>query len=335
MPSERECVFDIMKGFGIFLVVLGHVVKNYELGLFSLPCFIYSFHMPLFFFVSGMLYHKRKDFLKNISIKLGVPYISFAFLSYAYWFFVESKYRSAVEVEPLAQFTNIFFPMNIYGGYAFNVVLWFLPALFFCTILFYLFNKICKGRLLFLMFLILLVVIYDSLFYKLFIPFYIPQALCALPFFAMGNVFQQYRQNHFFVSYKKISFVTSVAILLILGICSPRYDMLYSSYYGLYILFALGGGLGSLSMYFISQTIGSNKLMQWLGMNSLVIMLVHEPIKRIVIKIYSQLTNLPVLDVRSSLLHILICTILTIGCVAPFGLVIKTCAPFLLGKKIA
>lgn len=90
----------------------------------------------------------------------------------------------------------------------------------------------------------------------------------------------------------------------------------------------LGGGLGSLSIYFISQTIGSNKLMQWLGINSLVIMLVHEPVKRIVIKIYGQLTNLPVLDVRSSLLHTLICTILTIGCVAPFGLVIKICTFF-------
>ena len=242
MVSEREHVFDIMKGIGIFLVVLGHVVRTCEIGPFSLPSFIYSFHMPLFFFVSGMLYHERNHFLKNISIKLGVPYISFAFLSYAYWFFFESKYRSATDVDSLVQFTNIFFPMNIYGGYAFNVVLWFLPALFFCSVLFYLFSKICKGRLLFLMFFILLVVIYDSLFYKVFIPFYIPQAMCAIPFFAMGYVFQRYRLNHCFVSYKKNMFVASVAVLFILGICSPKYDMLHSSYYGLYFLFALGGG---------------------------------------------------------------------------------------------
>ena len=61
MSTERNSIFDYAKGVGIILVVYGHVVR----GLLNagLPMdkelhglvdsIIYSFHMPLFFFLSG------------------------------------------------------------------------------------------------------------------------------------------------------------------------------------------------------------------------------------------------------------------------------------------
>lgn len=48
---------DYMKGIGIFLVVLGHVIllSNTENSIYlSITRVIYSFHMPLFFIISGM-----------------------------------------------------------------------------------------------------------------------------------------------------------------------------------------------------------------------------------------------------------------------------------------
>lgn len=54
--KERDLSFDIAKGIAIFLMVIGHT---------SIPkianTWIYSFHMPLFFFVSGVFFN-----LKNI-----------------------------------------------------------------------------------------------------------------------------------------------------------------------------------------------------------------------------------------------------------------------------
>lgn len=56
---------DSLKGFAIFLVVVGHAVLGYlRAGTFpeyqwSLQLthdLIYSFHMPLFFLISGFLY---------------------------------------------------------------------------------------------------------------------------------------------------------------------------------------------------------------------------------------------------------------------------------------
>lgn len=70
-PSSRALWLDYAKGIGIVLVVIGHVVRGlmnaslianvrpYEV----VDTFIYAFHMPLFFFLSGLLLHRalQKD----------------------------------------------------------------------------------------------------------------------------------------------------------------------------------------------------------------------------------------------------------------------------------
>jgi len=47
----RQEWLDVLKGFGILFVVLGHALAD---G--GLKTYIYAFHMPLFFFVSGYLF---------------------------------------------------------------------------------------------------------------------------------------------------------------------------------------------------------------------------------------------------------------------------------------
>ena len=55
--SERYTWIDCIKGIGIFLVVLGHIYKDNYIGQW-----IYSFHMPLFFMLSGyLMYTKSVD----------------------------------------------------------------------------------------------------------------------------------------------------------------------------------------------------------------------------------------------------------------------------------
>lgn len=54
--KERLHWLDYSKTIGMYLVVLGHVIKdNTQL----LKGIIYSFHMPLFFFLSGFLHKLR------------------------------------------------------------------------------------------------------------------------------------------------------------------------------------------------------------------------------------------------------------------------------------
>lgn len=89
---------DIMKFWGVFFVVLGHVTNFYvddplirtlmtADSLKYVSSFIYSFHMPLFVFVSGSVYAfqyvilgKRNSFItlvKKKSSRLLIPYLFF------------------------------------------------------------------------------------------------------------------------------------------------------------------------------------------------------------------------------------------------------------------
>ena len=48
--NERLAIFDILKGIGILLVIVGHTFMK-EIGPYIL-----AFHMPLFFIVAGYFF---------------------------------------------------------------------------------------------------------------------------------------------------------------------------------------------------------------------------------------------------------------------------------------
>lgn len=132
MEKERIHYFDLAKGIGIILVVLGHL----EFISMPLRYFIVSFHMPMFFIISGMLVQvtseEKKD-MKNIIrrkfSRMMIPYISFSIL----YFFIEIIY---FKLTGLGSYETIF--DNLYQSFCLHgvSVLWFLPAIFFGEIMF-------------------------------------------------------------------------------------------------------------------------------------------------------------------------------------------------------
>ena len=72
--NKRYHYIDVAKGIGILLVVFQHCLGGGELGVFlpSIQKAIASFHMPLFFFISGFLYLKKdsREFLYKKMINL-------------------------------------------------------------------------------------------------------------------------------------------------------------------------------------------------------------------------------------------------------------------------
>lgn len=70
MTTKRIEYIDAMRGFTMFLVILGHV-STFSMGFFGSDTFHYhqianEFQMPLFFFISGFVLYKS-DFIWNIN----------------------------------------------------------------------------------------------------------------------------------------------------------------------------------------------------------------------------------------------------------------------------
>ena len=117
--KARDPFIDVLKGFTIILVVLGHTVHlyapNYEAS--AVFRFCYSFHMALFFAISGYLAaSKTKHNLQWIgkrAQRLLVPWMIWTTIG---TLFVGSGWQSLIEdliIEPS---------------------LWFLPCLFLCEV---------------------------------------------------------------------------------------------------------------------------------------------------------------------------------------------------------
>lgn len=143
-PKSRDHAIDVMRGIGILLVVVGHAT--------TIPIVtggIYSFHMPLFFFLSGLLFKDRNyttageiqhDFWEwtGIRHKFRAYIVPFVFLylgSYLWWLFVEGTFRPLEEkwYMPLLDLVTM---SKEFSGMAPNRPLWFLPCLFCVEVLF-------------------------------------------------------------------------------------------------------------------------------------------------------------------------------------------------------
>lgn len=141
---------DIAKVLGIFLVVLGHHKINSNVILW-----IFSFHMPLFFFISGILFDPSKypvfnDFLAKKIRTLIVPYFFFAVFSYLFWLVIVrslSIHGESLSMDPIKPFIGIFYGIGVNGwAIPLDTALWFLPCLFITEILMWLINSYFKNE---------------------------------------------------------------------------------------------------------------------------------------------------------------------------------------------
>ncbi len=133
---------DDAKGFAIILVVLGHVILNLSSSgylkndfLIGVKNWIYEFHMPLFFFLSGLLVSKYlgnsisslAKMLERRIISLVVPYISFSILYLA----MKCLFSGAGAVlHKASMYEALYLYKNPIGEY------WFLYALILFNVIF-------------------------------------------------------------------------------------------------------------------------------------------------------------------------------------------------------
>jgi fucose 4-O-acetylase-like acetyltransferase len=139
--SKRIEYLDIAKGIGILLVVLGH--NDFEVISLFAHQVIYSFHMPLFFFLSGYFINATVpffDFFKKRFNALLKPYL----------FTILLIYLTSISFEKMGFNTAITRTIkSLYGSghYLDWVQLWFLPHLFVVSLYAFLFIRIVSSKL--------------------------------------------------------------------------------------------------------------------------------------------------------------------------------------------
>lgn len=183
--KSRELLPDVLRGFAILLVVLGHCIQEGSGEQYSAQAlyfydklyqFIYSFHMPLFMMVSGYLswssmkraktWQDRWQLLKRRAVALLVP----IFL----WTLVD-----CVRTMMIHSINGLEQPQNLLFWYVNSALnnLWFLWAVFWCFLVTFIMHYYCRDSIiLYVAGFLVMFVIPDGLglgAYKYMMPFFL------------------------------------------------------------------------------------------------------------------------------------------------------------------
>lgn len=271
MQTNRLTWIDAAKGIGIFLVFLGHTTIPGNIFWY-----IFSFHMPLFFFLSGYLYNAQKhigwkELLQSKFKKLIIPYFLFFAILFVYWLIIG---RAIGDVQNLnVPISRILFEFSYASAYLKTpfAPLWFLFTLFWVEIMFFALQKnITKKLWLFIILLVIAVLGYVySTNASVRPPWGLDIAFVAVLLYGLGYFFRQYKLH--FSSIMKYVSILIVPILIFVGwqIASKnsRIDMM-SNEYGVFYLF-LAGAMAGIGAMIILAKIWPARLLQYLGKNSL------------------------------------------------------------------
>ena len=188
MDNRIEWI-DIAKGIGIILVIAGHC---FYLG-YSYP--LYAFHMPLFFFLSGLLFKDKNegfvDFLKSKTNSLMRPWLIILFISSLVCLVIPQWRNEITLKEVLSDLytanTNVFQ----------NSSLWYLVCFYFMLLIFFFVNKLKRTAVTAVVFIIIAIGLLwiKGLLDRTNLPFNrlplkIDSALIALVFFCVANLFK-------------------------------------------------------------------------------------------------------------------------------------------------
>lgn len=273
--NERIEWIDIAKGIGMIFVVFGHT------GLpIHISSWIYSFHMPLFFLISGMLFNvaNRSTLSELIHIRLQTlvkPYIIFSIIV-----LIWSKMLH-YELFNLEYF-------ELYKGWN-GLALWFIPVLFLTEICFFILKKNNSHVISILIIITMLSILgYGCYLNHLHLIYKLEVVLTAVFFYGIGNLSYSYLILYFKKGNFSLLFLFLLIILplsIILSISNkPRLDMASNTignYFPTYLAAFLGISIIIVHSFFISKAnktylIQLKKLIIYIGKNTFVILAFHQ-----------------------------------------------------------
>lgn len=271
MTQTRNSQVDVARGIAIILVVFGHSFYSLDEPLNKA---ILTFHMPLFFLLSGIV-AKTADMIKmsmwtytlSKLRTILLPQILLGVLSYVYFglYTVVMKGGSLSEVPFLYQFWRY----------------WFLQVLYTVVMLFYLLSRIINLNNRSAQIGTMVVCLITGLIISYVFdfpdesPFYFNVVPMAMFFYVLGFTLKPFLLKHwnqfFSNTAKKVTML--IIMLVTLGVCSRLNSSvtMYNNGYGNCALFLLGCFSGIFAVWIAAGLFENNSFLKWCGMNSIII----------------------------------------------------------------
>lgn len=269
--QKRIGFIDTSKGILIILVVIGHVTNFNTIPTAILKTWLYSFHIPAFFIISGILISPNKllnlsfiCFFKKKFFRLLVPYIFF-------------EITGGILQMVLFGWDVVNMKGIIYGMLTMHCNVgadWFLPTLFLAEIFVYWSVKIQKplfhfscGVICFFFAIYVPEIIY---------PISILRRVCMAYIFILLGIYLK----HFFLHNNKIIWglcgIGTLIVIYLNGIVDLSMRQFNNP-----VLYLIGGIIGTYFILCLSQKI-TKKSLEKIGGNSLIIMGTHQNVMVII-----------------------------------------------------
>ena len=257
-PSTRRIdSIDIAKALGIFLVVYAHTPLDERV-----QNWIYVFHMPLFFFISGYLFRFASNkelgpFAKKRCRQLVVPYVAINIVTYLFWVLI-GRHFGADSGDTTSAWSPLLAALTCHGEkMVHDVPLWFLLCLFIIEIAYHaIFNgkTARERRACILAFAAVGAVNY--LYDPVLLPFSIGTVLNGMVFYAVGNELRRHERPR--ISQKNseknmnkrnghlldaATVCLCLAMTMVIAHANGRINM-HKNYYGNIALFYIGAFSG-------------------------------------------------------------------------------------------
>lgn len=304
--NSRKYWIDGLRGFAIILIVLGHFFQGFKFTLY-----IYIFHVPLFFVISGMCFNSsdsdiRAFFTKKIK-SLIVPYFSFGIVVVPMAYLLEEDYT-------FHGFINVIFSYIIQRRFT---TMWFLTTLFVTEIIFKLIHQQAKNKNeMFRVILILssLFMVYEYIF-NIDLPWNLDLSMICLLFYEIGYLIKELKlidkiKNKLNLGFLIGILLSSLGILLgtiSIRITSRRLDIFYGEL-GMPIIGILGAFFTCVGLVYISFCIPRIKILESIGCHTMSIFALHQMVfKQLFMKILHFETKGGTMILMASCITIILC----------------------------
>lgn len=328
MAKERLHWIDIAKGIAILCVFFGHTTSTPT----AIQSFIYFFHMPVFFMLSGYVFSDRRKFGDFLATKLKTIVLPIFTLGLSGAIVVNLMIRF-VKHESVDWKWTLLNPIVQYGEHN---LLWYLAALFVASLVLYALVKLFKQRVLPLVIATFILGLGSYCFIRfadVTLPWSFDTALVALPFMSVGFALKKREIVEKLGKWWMLG--ASFVCCTVLGILNQTFFSsveMHTNSYGNIFLFYTSAMAGCAMVISASLLIKKSTLLEYFGRNSLIFYAL-EPIQYFA-NFALKATGL---DSNSSLAVSLIVSIAVVAAICSASSVasgvINKFLPFLIGKK--